>query len=139
MKAKQIILIGFTAIFAFAGCNSTKKIIPANESIVQKSKNPNCKELSTGDYCFQNNTKLNLEVVLMSSPSKTMSYTAPFTCTLQPGQNQCFFDVPGGAAKYSIKTPATYSGYGSTVPVKEYKAEGSLYVETCQVKIFNIK
>ncbi len=105
----------------------------------QTSKDPDCKENNTGDYCFQNTTKLDLEVTFMSSPSKTRSYTSPFTCTLQPGQRQCFFNVPAGAARYEIKTPAMFNGYGSTNVPKSYFAEGSLYVELCQEKTFVIK
>ncbi|MEO7045183.1 MAG: hypothetical protein ABI091_07715, partial [Ferruginibacter sp.] len=74
------------------------------------SKDPNCNENYTGDYYFQNNTNMDLNITLVSSPSKEFSYTAPFTCTIQPGQQQCFFDVPVGPASYEIKSPATYSG-----------------------------
>lgn len=112
-----------------------------NQIVDQPSKDPNCKENNTGDYCFQNNTGLNLKVTLMSSPSKKFRYTSPFSCTLQPGQKQCFFNVPAGAARYDIKTPATFSGYSNSStsnPAKLYSAQGSVYVDDCRENSFFI-
>ena len=84
---------------------------------------------------------MDLNITLVSSPSKEFSYTAPFTCTIQPGQQQCFFDVPVGPASYEIKSPATYSGSGTVnnSPPNTYSTGGSLYVDQCKANIFVIK
>jgi hypothetical protein len=99
---------------------------------IHPSKDPNCKENNTGDYCFQNNTNLDLKVILKSSAAKGMTYTTLFTCTLQPGQKQCFFTVPAGAARYVVSTDDLDN------VTKHYYAEGSLYVDPCQENTFFI-
>lgn len=111
----------------------------------KKSKDPNCEPDNIGDYCFQNDTKLDLSVTLSSSPGK-VSNVSFFTCTLQPGQKQWFYNVPSGPARYEIKSPAgiTINGYGAGSTPKEsvpkpYFANGSLYVESCKENVFAIK
>ena len=98
----------------------------SGEGTARTSKNPNCKEKNIGDYCFQNNTKFNLKVTL--TPAETWNSK---TCTLQPGQKQCFYDLKNGATKYYIMDSKT-GRVG-------YYSEGSLYVETCKEKTFIIK
>ena len=62
--------------------------------------------------------------------------------SFQPGQRQCFFNVPAGAASYEIKTPATVNvyHYGETgSPPKTYLAKGSWYVDPCKENTFIIQ
>ena len=105
---------------------------------IQKSKDPKCNVNNTGDFYFQNNTKLDLRVALFSTQGRRPS----FNCTLQPGQKQCFYSVPAGPATYQIQTPSviTINGYGSgpTVKPKSYFANGSLYVDQCKGNTFFI-
>jgi hypothetical protein len=106
--------------------------------------NSKCSTKNTGDYCFQNNTKYNLSIGLITTPGPTPD----FTCTLQPGQMQCFYDLPVGSAKYMISS-ANYNGAVSTDPIyypyqrssqqKDYKSNGQIYVEQCKSKTFVIK
>ncbi len=114
--------------------------IPAqtDEKNTQPSKAPNCKESNTGDYSFQNNTKFDLRVTLNSAPGKISGRNENFTCTLQPGQRQSFFDVPAGAARYTIRTTGTLSAYGSASPYKSIYADGSVYVDACNENTFII-
>jgi len=129
---------------ADAGAILGIKILSPGENV---SKNPNCKEKNIGDYCFQNNTNFTLTIHL--SDVKTTFYD----CTLQPGQKQCFYDIPNGAAKYEI---SEYKAPGNTITVstgavfypagtkppavpKTYNASGSLYVDVCKEKTFIIK
>ena len=70
---------------------STNIPTQTNESISLSSKDPNCNELNTGDYSFQNNTKFDLSVSLISSPGKMSNRSYSFSATLQPGQRQSFF------------------------------------------------
>ena len=112
---------------------STNSSSQTNEKQIQRSKDLNCKENNTGDYCFQNTTKLDFRVTVSASRDKIHNTSSSFTCILQAGQRQCFFNVPGGAARYVI------SNGGFINVSKQYYAEGSLSVEPCQEKIFVIK
>ena len=99
---------------------------PSREGTDKTSKNPNCKEKNIGDYCFQNNTKFNLEVRVDAN------YQNKYL-TLQPGQKQCFFDLNSGAIHYCILA------YTSVAYRYDYNVQGDLYVETCKEKTFIIK
>ena len=105
------------------------------------SKAPGCSVTNVGDYCFLNKTGLNLEITLWSSPDMKTRLSQRFTCTIQPDQEQCFFSVPAGPAKYQIQTGISINGYGTDSPVKNrnYFAEGELYMDACQTKFFTIK
>lgn len=128
-------------------CNGTGNIglqenMNNSEKIGGASKNKNCEEENTGDYCFQNNTELNLQINLTSSPIKVTTsetsyytYTTPLYSNIQPGQKQCFFNVPAGAAKYSIQVIGNISSNSK----EYYHADGSLYVELCRENTFIIK
>lgn len=106
-------------------------------TVTQPSKDPKCKENSTGDFSFQNNSGLDLRVTFYSSPSKSSPYSTPvLSCTLQPGQQQSFFNVPAGAARYKIYNETL--GSSSPNGNKFYNAEGSLYVDACQKNSFLI-
>jgi len=101
----------------------------SGEGTARTSKDPNCKEKNTGDFCFQNNTKFNLEVKYAGDK-----------CTLQPGQKQCFYDITQRDYQYLIiawKEGESLNIYSDRD--LSYKAIGSLYVETCKEKTFIIK
>jgi hypothetical protein len=104
------------------------------------SRNPNCKEKNTGDYCFQNSTRFSIIVDFWSSPSPTQSWSNKQTSTLQSGQTQCFYDLYNGAANYEL---ISWKGGQSLVIYNDndlnYQAKGSLYVEPCKEKTFIIK
>jgi hypothetical protein len=125
---KRIILIGLTVIVIFGGCGHGKKI----------SKNENCKEQNTGDYCFQNKTKSDLRIEIGTSSPKTRQtgYNEPKIIILKQGQTQCFYDIPAGPLSYFIETPASFSN--DTNP-NYYKAQGNLYLDRCKKKTFIIK
>jgi hypothetical protein len=80
--------------------------------------NSKCKEQNTGDYCFKNDTKLELEVYLNDLRKD---------CTLQPGQTQCFYDIRVGSIGYIITES------------NSYKYKGEINIEQCKSKTFVIK
>ena len=112
---------------------STPSNNSSGEATAKNSKNQNCREKQTGDYCFQNNTKFDLSVSFTPSAVPGV-YKRPLKCTLQPGQKQCFFDIAAGAATYKIDPVFVQWGKDNF-----QSAEGSLYVETCKEKTFVIK
>jgi hypothetical protein len=116
-----------------AGNTTTSGNGASGEGSARTSKNPKCRETQTGDYCFQNNTKWDLTVTFKPSAAPGF-YSRSQSCTLQPGQKQCFFDIYNGAATYHIG--AIYSRYGAD---NYTNTEGSLYVEACKEKTFIIK
>lgn len=106
------------------------------------SKDPDCNTKSTGDYCFVNNTKFELQVTLRSSAD------VPRTCIIKPGGQNSFYDIESGSATYFIKEylglgvrRVSFGAYksGEEPPCNCFKdANGTLYVEKCKTKIFNI-
>jgi hypothetical protein len=129
---------GYRYTMQFSGGCSKLQVPGENTNI--HSKDPNCNENQNGDYCFQNNTELDLIVNFhFNSEIKSRYQISPLSFTLQPGQKQCFFHVPEGASRYEIKSPAKVYGYGSTVPkIRDYNAEGSVYVDRCKESNFSI-
>jgi len=111
----------------------------SHEGTAKKSKDPNCKEKQTGDYCFQNDTKFNLSVSFVP-PQPPNGWSGTQSLTLQPGQKQCIYDLYKGSLTYSIisfkngQEPGTWNDRNLN-----YKSNGSLYVEPCQEKTFIIK
>ncbi len=112
----------------------------SGEGTAKSSKDPNCKENNSGDYCFQNNTKFSLEITFFAKEAKNYSYSRGLKCTLQPGQKQCFYDLQSGSATYNIvswkggSSPAFY-----TKSDMDYNAKGTLYIDVCKEKTFIIK
>jgi len=100
-----------------------------NQQNITSSKDPNCNENQNGDYCFQNNTKSELRVNITSSPEIKSHLSQQFSCTLYPGQNQCFYNVPAGAAQYTI---SSFSGSNY------YYGNGMIYIDTCKTNTFFI-
>lgn len=117
---------------------STNDLVFSGGNTNATSKDLNCKGNETADFYFQNSTDMELNVTLMTSPSKQYNYTPPYLCIIQPGQQQGFFNVPAGPATYEIKTPATYTGGSGNSP-DTYFVKGSLYVDQCKGNIFVIK
>ena len=106
----------------------------SGEGTPRTYKNPNCREKNVGDYCFQNSTKVDLYVQFHPAAAPG-AYSGYQRCTLQPGQQQCFYDIYYGPATYTITNPA--NSYSQSPD--SHNSEGTLYVETCKEKIFIIK
>lgn len=97
-----------------------------------------CETKKIGDYCFQNNTKFNLEVNI---DTDNLGY-AKYSCTLLPEQKQCFYNLPIGPSDYWISNQKKYSGYdvnngGNSQDI--YKANGQINIEQCKSKTFVIR
>jgi TolB-like protein len=129
-------------IYATASCEieKTESILkllnsnPSGEGAVNESKDSNCKEKNIGDYCFLNNTKFNLTIVFYTKRGQA------YQGTIQPDQQQCFYDLDAGSMSYEInsKKPAYYS-WPPTADELGYHTKGSLYIEACAEKTFIIK
>lgn len=94
-----------------------------------------CKQKNTGDYCFTNNTNINLTVTIGAG-------SWPKNITLQPGQTQCFLDLNVGSFDYKIfnTEAAQYVWDGNKAKfVGVYNAKGQIYIEQCKSKTFIIK
>ena len=124
------------AASAFAG-NSDNIAAPSGVGTDKKSKNADCKQANTGDICFHNNTKVDL--IVNARPSGLGNL---LSCTLQPGQKQCFYDIQVGAIKYNVfdvqkqyYTPPSFDSKST----QSHAAEGSLYIELCKEITFNIR
>lgn len=124
-----------------SGNTSSPNTSASYEGTARTSKNPDCKENKTGDYCFQNNTKFNLTVKLTASLNPKNYGRQQLICTLQPGQKQSFYDLYNGTSTYLIYAmkEGEKASFGVNVSVCDYYAEGSLYVESCKEKTFIIK
>lgn len=83
----------------------------------------NCETNNKGDYCFQNNTRFLINVFLSG-----------LSCTLKPGEVQCFYNANVGAFNYSLL--AYKNGYQMGY---EYEAKGQVLIEQCKSKTFVIK
>jgi len=118
------------------GTSMSKKAGP----LVITSKNLNCKETNTGDYCFINTkTKTSFKIVYFQEDSKTKR-----RITVQPGQTQCIYDIPAGPYNYIITYKARVPimpfppGAPTTVENVTY-LQGQIYVEKCKSINFEIK
>lgn len=123
-----------------SGSSTNTNNSASGEGTARTSKNPDCKAKNTGDYCFQNNTRFNLTVTFNPSKSTSRPFYSNLTCTLQPGQKQCFYDVYNGNATYEIiawKNEKSWNIYDDSQLA--YHSKGSLYVESCKEKYFIIK
>src|ERR1017187_9207184 len=72
-----------------------------------------CATKSIGNYCFYNNTKVKLSIQFYSNNTTNTHYYNQ-TITIQPGDKQCFYDLPKGAYSYFIQevvNNGSYSGY----------------------------
>ena len=128
MYLKKKIFNGIFIIVFFTGCGSSKQA----ERVDYKTKDSNCKEANTGDYCFQNNTNFPLAVTLY------LDHIPVASLTLQKGQTQCFYNFKVGAANYDIGRPAGNYHFNSN-DKPYYSANGQIYVEQCKTKTFIIK
>ena len=105
------------------------------------SKNSNCKEKNTGDYCFIN-TKRKTSFTI--AYSQTDSKNKMREIIVQPGQTQCIYGIPAGPYNYKIT-------YKARVPIMEFPPgaptmikkltylKGQIYVEKCKSINFEIK
>ena len=134
-------------IFATASCELEKDVLilrllspnPNREGKNRKSKNAKCQEKNSGDYCFQNDTKYDLNIRFYTKAGETWGQRE-YNGTVQPGQRQCFYDLDAGSMNYHIYgLKPDYNPRRATSKDYTYQAQGSLYVEVCQEKTFIIK
>jgi len=125
-------------------------ILSPNENA---SRNHNCKEKNTGDYCFQNNLDKTVTVIISIPYVDNRQIISHFTLTAN--QNQCIYDLPIGTFNYSISEDEYNDSYGGltlgvTQPVYlegnnynnreiKFKANGQFFVELCKSKTLIIK
>ena len=101
------------------------------------SKDSNCEEKKTGDFCFKNNISKNLIVNFWNDGQ---SYTK--NLIVNANETQCLFDIPIGTLNYYIKEYLGYNVVESGVTINappKYSANGQVYVEQCKSKTFTIK
>jgi hypothetical protein len=91
--------------------------------------NKDCEKNNTGDYCFSNNTNINIQVVL--SVIGDYGYYHDKKITLKPGQTQCYYDLPCGPIRYYFEN--------NDVNINKTFAKGQINVEKCKSKTFIIK
>lgn len=109
----------------------------SGEGTARTSKNPNCKQTNTGDFCFVNNTRLKLYI---SMEVKNARYWAN-KLTIDPGQTQCYYDIPAGPADYNISEIEIGYSYSYSAPGSppNYNQKGQIYIDACKSKTFNIR
>lgn len=87
---------------------SNNNIAPATVNIKQEPQIPDCEKNNTGDYCFTNNTNVEIQVVLIkessgSAPSVYPNYwDIDKTMLIQPKKSQCFYDITANARSYGV-------------------------------------
>jgi hypothetical protein len=102
------------------------------EASLNKSTNPNCDVLNVGDFCFENKRRevytVKIHDINNNSPLSTMYREI----TVQPGQTNCFRDLPLKNFGVNIfpSRGIVYSGETQT---------SSFYVEECGVGTYVIK
>ena len=107
----------------------------SGESIGHRSKNPNCKEKNTGDFCFQNNRSYKINLAFYSPPGIGYYHS---TATIESGQKQTFYEVPAGNYIYTVSKPWTPNSSNSNSGENGY-LKGNVLVEVCQEKMFVIR
>ncbi len=99
--------------------------------------NNDCKTNNTGDYCFENRTQYEVEVILYGG--KTYKFGREtferFSITLVPKQTECFYSLKAIPMKYKIVAKVNH-GWTSTII---FNRQGNLKVEQCRSKTFIIK
>jgi curli biogenesis system outer membrane secretion channel CsgG len=101
------------------------------EAALNKSTNPNCDVQNVGDYCFENKGRETCTVKIHDINNNSPLSTIYREITVQPGQTNCFRDLPlknFGATIFPVKG-IVYSGETQTT---------SFYVEECGVGMYVI-
>jgi hypothetical protein len=131
--------VGSTGNSPNRGFNSP---INSNESLNNpETVDLKCEKNKTGDYCFTNNTTVNLKITI----SGRIYMSWKFSMTLAPSQTQCFYEVPEGAGDYDIienDYQQVYSyrmGSGISTSKPRYETHGQINVEQCKSKTFVIR
>ena len=104
----------------------------------EDSKNPNCKENNTGDYCFKNTRSETLKVTYWGI--KDQLY--PRKLIISSNETQCLYDIPSGSIDYKIEEYFGENFIKTGVTTNEppsYSKSGQLYVEQCKSKTFLIR
>ncbi len=97
-----------------------------------KTVNNDCETKNTGDYCFQNNTRYDLVVLLKYGQIYNRTIAS---CTLKPSEKQCFYNLNKGPLNYYISVNTKTW----TEAVNGYKVNGQINIEKCKSKTFIIK
>jgi curli biogenesis system outer membrane secretion channel CsgG len=100
------------------------------EAALNKSTNPNCDAQNVGDYCFENKGREAYIVKIRDINNNGPLSTMYREITVQPGQVNCFLDLPLKNFGVSI-----FTGKGYQNPVQTT----SFYVEECGVGKYVIK
>jgi curli biogenesis system outer membrane secretion channel CsgG len=59
-----------------------------------RSTNPNCDEMNVGDFCFENKTNQTYKIQIQDISNKSPLSTMFRHLTVQPGETNCFRDLP---------------------------------------------
>lgn len=122
----------------------------SGEGSERPSKNPNCKEKDTGDYCFTNKKSMMVEIYYKKE-NATQTQSLGFyggsqilTITVEPGQTSCIYELKSGVYTYTYKDPSkrVHTGYSATYGGDDTTSatiSGQFLVEKCKSKIFIIK
>lgn len=101
---------------------------------------PKCETNNTGNYTFENETELELRVILHTG-------NMPQEYTIKSKQIKTFYDLPAGPIKYEVTNddpPGSFRGYNDPskpAPVRppRYFDNGSVNITACKDQTFVIK
>lgn len=108
----------------------------SGEGTARTSRNPDCKTKNTGDYCFQNNTRFDLEV---------SGYGIRPSFTLSPGQLKCVYDLPAGRYDYEVREVDSETAIERErsqmlgITKRKFQDKGQFFIEACKEKKLIIK
>jgi hypothetical protein len=125
----------------------------SGEGSERSSKNVNCKEQNTGDYCFTNKKSVLIEIYYKPKNSENRLYPygrnqldmSGTKITIEPGQTSCIYELGNGVYTYNYKDPTqqiqsdvkyAFSNGNNSNPVV---ISGEFFVERCKSKNFIIK
>jgi TolB-like protein len=89
-----------------------------------------CQQNNTGDFCFTNNTKILIEITLITQYAGTVG-----RITIDPGQTQCFYNIHVASGYYT----AEEANYRFANPEMKFSRRGSVLIEQCKSKTAIIK
>lgn len=122
----------------------------SGEGSERSSKDPNCKEKDTGDYCFTNQKSMMVEINYRrenATQTQSIGYyggTRYLTITVEPGQTSCIYELKSGVYSYTYKDPTklVHTGYSVSYGGDDTTSatiSGQFLVERCKSKLFIIK
>ena len=92
----------------------------------------NCERRNIGDYCVENDTDKDYNVILYNKSYRTTSFSKRLS--LSSGQSACFTDIPVNSYEYKLER--TYGDKFATSSAGNLN--GTLKVERCKSIIYNI-